>query len=148
MKPNESTVMKSKKNRGFTLIELMITVAIIGILSAIAYPSYIQYIVRANRSAAQSFMFAVANKQEQYLLDARSYAASVSALNLTQPAELSGKYLVTTTAVNTDTPPTYTVTATPQGSQASQDTKCATLTLSSAGAKSQSGSATAVSDCW
>jgi len=140
--------MKNTKHRGFTLIELMIAVAVIGILSAIAYPSYTQYIVRVNRSAAQSFMFAVANKQEQYLLDARSYASSISALNLTPPTELSGKYVVTTTPVNTDTPPTYTVTATPQGNQASKDTKCGTLTLSSAGVKSQSGTASAVSDCW
>lgn len=140
--------MNSSNSRGFTLIELMITVAIIGILSAVAYPSYTQYIVRANRSAAQSFMFSVANKQEQYMLDARSYASSVSALNLTQPSELSGKYVVTTTPANAATPPTYTVTATPQGNQAGKDTKCGTLTLTSAGAKSQSGTATAVSDCW
>ena len=63
------------RNSGFTLIELMITVAVIGILAAVAYPSYNDYLIRATRSAAQSFMLDVSNKEEQYLLDARIYAA-------------------------------------------------------------------------
>src|SRR5690242_3105801 len=59
------------RTHGFTLMELMITVVIIGILATIAYPSYTQYVIRSNRSAAQSFILGVANQQEQYNLDAR-----------------------------------------------------------------------------
>lgn len=140
--------MTRTQQRGFTLIELMITVAVVGILAAVAYPSYTQYIVRANRSAAQSFMFAVANKQEQYMLDARSYASSLVALNMTTPADVAAKYTITTTSDMATTPPSYLVTATPQGSQASNDTKCGTLTLNQLGVKTKSGTASAVSDCW
>ena len=57
-----------KDQRGFTLIELMVVVAIIGIVAAIAYPNYTQYTIRSNRSAAQSFILGVGNKQEQYIL--------------------------------------------------------------------------------
>ena len=140
---------------GFTLIELMITVAIIGILSAVAYPSYTQYIVRANRSAAQSFMFAVNNKQEQYMLDARKYAAGSTALvdmGMTVPADVSSRYTITVactmpTAVGNCTAsagaPTYLITGTPIGSQLIQDAKCGALTLSNLGAKTP-----ATSGCW
>lgn len=137
-----------KAQNGFTLIELMITVAIIGILSAIAYPSYTQYITKSNRAAAQGFMLTVASKQEQYMLDARSYAADMATLGYTAasiPTEVSKNYTVSVAAAAT--PPTYTVTAAPTGSQLSRDTKCGTLTLNQAGIKGKSGSGT-VADCW
>lgn len=137
-----------KAQNGFTLIELMITVAIVGILAAIAYPSYTQYIVKSNRSAAEGFMLTVAGKQEQYMLDARAYASSIAALGITSvPSEVSSHYTVTVAANNTATPPSYTVTATPTGSQATRDTKCATLTLDQTGGKGKSGTGT-LADCW
>jgi len=139
-----------KTQNGFTLIELMITVAIIGILSAIAYPSYTQYVVKSNRSAAEAFMLAVAGKQEQYMLDARLYATNMTALNITSiPSEVSRNYNVTVTANNAATPPTYTISAAPipGGSQATRDTICATLTLDQTGGKGISGTGP-LTNCW
>ncbi len=147
--------MRKGKQHGFTLIELMITVAVIGILAAVAYPSYTSYIVRANRSAAQSFMFAVNNKQEQYMLDARRYAAGATALadmGITVPADVSSRYTITVactmpTAVGNCTAlagaPTYLITGTPIGAQLASDTQCGTLTLSNLAAKTP-----ATSGCW
>ena len=118
--------------QGFSLLELMIVVVVIGILAAVAYPSYQDYVRRGNRSAAQSFMMTIAQRQEQYLLTNRSYAATTAALNLTQPNETSGKY---TFAINLPSATSYSITATPQGHQAVTG-KFGTLTLSSDGTKS------------
>lgn len=99
---------------GFTLIELMIVVTVIAVLAAIGYPSYQDYVIRANRSAAQQFMLNLANREEQYLLDARTYTATIGAsgLNLTAPPELGSRYTFAV-AVTAGPPPTYTITATP-----------------------------------
>ena len=74
MQPEKLIALKRAKF-GFTLIELMIVVAVIGILAAIAYPSYTNYTIRAKRSAAQAFMLNVASREEQTVLDLRSYVA-------------------------------------------------------------------------
>lgn len=123
------------KRTGFTLIELMVTVAVIGILAAIALPSYTQYLIRGSRAAAQSFMLDASNKQEQYLLDARTYAAPAnnaefSTLGLSVPAEVSAFYNL---SVASATATTYTLQAVPIAGtrQASDDT----LRLNQAGAK-------------
>lgn len=149
--------MSLVRQSGFTLIELMITVVVIAILAAVAYPSYQDYIVRSNRSAAQSFMYGVASKQEQYLLDARRYGATVTELAMTVPTEVSSKYNVTitctmpaaagscTAAAGT---PAYVITGTPIGSQLTGDTKCSVITLNQAGAKTESGTAASATDCW
>jgi type IV pilus assembly protein PilE len=137
-----------KKNRGFTLIELMITVAIMAILASVAYPAYTQYIVRANRSSAVSFVMDLASRQEQYNLDARLYTNQLSLLGAaTVPAEVSTQYNVTVAVDNTLAPPVYSVTATPSGTQLVQDTQCGTLNIDQTGLKTISGTGT-VSKCW
>lgn len=117
---------------GFTLTELLTVVVIIGILAAVAYPSYQNYIIRANRSAAQQFMLDIANREEQYMLDARVYTATIGAggLALTTPAQLTSRYTFAV-ALNAGPPPAYTITATAIGPQAGDGA----LTLASDGTK-------------
>jgi type IV pilus assembly protein PilE len=137
--------------RGFTLIELMITVAIIAILAAVAYPSYTRYIARAKRSAAASFMLNVQSKQEQFMLNSRSYfdvdgtaGKTWAARGITVPSEVSDNYTVTV-ALDAGPPPGYIITAVPKDAQAAVDAMCGNLVLNNTGAKSVSGTAT---DCW
>jgi type IV pilus assembly protein PilE len=71
--------MNSNKRNGFTLIELMITVAIIAILASIAFPSYRSYTIRSSRSAVQSELLQLSGLQEKIFLNSNSYAVSVTA---------------------------------------------------------------------
>ena len=106
--------------KGFTVVELLITLAIVGILTAIAFPSYQSHVRKGTRAAAQAEMMKIADRQAQYLLDARNYAvgsSALGALSVTLPNDVASKYTVTVTASDgtgtASTPPTYTITATP-----------------------------------
>ncbi len=67
------------KSKGFTLIELMVTVAIIGIISSIAYPSYVNYITRAKRTECRAALMQVMQQQERYFTQQNTYLAFTSA---------------------------------------------------------------------
>lgn len=124
--------------RGFTLIELMIVVAIVAILAAIAYPSYQSQVRKSRRAAAASFLMQVAGRQQQRMLDVRSYASTLADLNLSLPSEMTGHYTVAVAAAVG--PPSFTLTATAVGKQAA-DTGCGELTLTNTGVKSPT-------QCW
>jgi type IV pilus assembly protein PilE len=137
----------TKKQNGFTLIELMVVVAIIAILAAVSFPSYTKYVQRGNRAEGRAYLMDAAALLERYYSDNNRYAIATN----TMPAEVAaaagansetGKY---TGSMTVATPwQTYTITAT----QNFNDTDCGNLTLTQAGVKGRTGTAMSVEDCW
>lgn len=139
----------NKQHRGFTLIELMITVAILGILAAIVWPSYQEYVLRGNRTEGKSLLMDAAARQERYFAQNNTYvtsATTIGNLRLPNNNQSPNNFYVLTVAAGGNGEGPYKLTASPQGSQ-TRDTKCNVLTLTATGAKGASGSAGAT-DCW
>ncbi len=125
----------SSRNRGFTLMEVMIVVVVIGILAAIAFPSYQEHMRKGRRAAAQSHLMDVAQRQQQYLLDARSYAPDLTVLNVATPPAVLSYYNAPLISTPVGTRPTFTVTIAPKGPQ----TPDGDLSIDSAGLKTPPG---------
>jgi type IV pilus assembly protein PilE len=144
-----------KRQRGMNLIELLVVVAIVAILGAFAYPSYVQHIVDTKRTAATSMLLQVADRQQQFFMDNKTYAADLTNLGFganplvvgddgreVPAGDMESVYSVTLANVGVTT---YTATAAPLNGQLSRDTECGSLALDQSSNRTQSGAAT---DCW
>lgn len=131
-KPN----MNGKRERGFNLTELMVVVAAIGILAAIAYPSYQNYVRETRRAQAQAALTQASSQQEQYFLNFKNYAGAMTTMNMPTTTE-GGFYNL---AVDSASVTNFVLSATPVGIQTRDS--CGTLTLSKSGTK------TPATGCW
>ena len=143
--------------RGFTLIELMIAVAIIGILLRLALPAYQQSVMKSRRADAKTALLDLAQREERYLATANVYTTSAPALGYASTATVTSASPMTvqngsasfytievaTSASNS----AFTATAKPTGVQKTKDTQCQNFTIDNTGAQGVSGTGTAT-DCW
>ena len=148
--------MNMKKTQyGVTLLELLIVVAIVAIISAFAYPSYMQYVVSTKRTVATSALLRIADRQQQFFMDNKSFSNDLTALgfaanplvladtgNPTSAGSSDAIYSISLSNVGVTT---YTITSAPLHGQLSRDTDCASLTLDQAGAR---GNSAGGDDCW
>ena len=135
--------------RGFTLIELMITLAILAILVTVAYPSYTSQVTKSRRADGKAALMDAAARQERFYTENNTYTATMTDLGYAADPAISpdGHYAVAAAAGTTaDIATSYALTATPQGVQAS-DALCANLTINNVGTKGISGTST-VALCW
>ena len=146
---NRSSQVKSfrvKSSRGFTLIEIMITVAIIGILAAVALPAYQNYVLRAGRTEGQAALMDISARLEQYYLGNKTYTTDIAGNLNTNTTTESNRYDIDVQACPAGTIATcYLITATAVNAQAA-DATCTTLTLNSSDVKGATG--TDPDACW
>lgn len=145
-------MIKQCGNRGFTLIELMVAVAIVGILAAIAYPAYRNYVMESNRTDAQEALTRLAGMEETWYMSHNSYAGSSDIDQLGGSTSPQGYYTISVDDTSCGTAGTcFTATATPvpTGPQ-NDDTECAKLSIDQNGTKlaQTSGGASSTTTCW
>lgn len=136
----------SSRQRGYTLMELLLTVSIITIVTSIALPSYRQHVTRSHRGDAMSALLRVANAQEKFYLQNNTYTDTLADLNITSTANDYYGLTIDNADVNT-----FSASATPKpgGPQAGDD-QCATFAIDASGALSatDSGGGDNTNFCW
>jgi type IV pilus assembly protein PilE len=143
------------RTRGFTLVELMITLVVGAILVTIAVTSYTRQVRKSRRTEAKTVVLDLAGREERNYSTSNSYVAVPASLGYTGaafPIVVGNGYYninVAVVAAAPGVPTTFTITATPIGDQAN-DTKCASFTVTDQGVQSalDSGGADATIDCW
>ena len=140
------------RQSGFTLIELMIAVAIIAVLSAIAYPSYQAHIVKTRRVAASGCLLEAAQFMERFYTTNLKYDTDRSGAAVALPALQCNRDLQAfyTVGLRSTSASAYVVEAVPKGVQLAKDSACGTLAVDQTGAKFERGteSSAAGSVCW
>ena len=135
--------IKPRSLRGFTLIELMIVLAIVGILSAIAFPSYTRYVAKGKRAEARAALLESAQYMERQYSAQNAYSGTLpTRLRQVPVAPSTANYSLTVSA----TVSAYTLTATPVNAMVGD--ACGALVLNNAGQKSRTGTAMSDSECW
>lgn len=134
---------------GFTLIEVLIVVIIVGVLATVAINSYQDSVVRTRRTAAESCLLEQQQFMERFYTTNLRYDATAAGVALVLPpctagAEVNNFYNVTLSAV---TRTTFTLRAAPIGAQLAKDTRCGALTVDNTGNKTKSGTAS-LDECW
>lgn len=127
---------------GLTLIELMVTVSIIAIIAAVAFPAYERQSLKAKRTDGIGLLMEIASKQERYIVDHGAFATTLSGLGYSSGLTSKGYYEVSLVTSNNDQ--SYLLTANPQGGQA--DDACGKLYLDNTG--NRTWSETSVENCW
>ncbi len=143
--------MNNKKQSGFTLIEMMIVIAIIGIIAAFAYPNYVEQVRKSKRSDAKVALQQVAQRQESFYARSLAYATSLTALGYATDTIDSPEREYRITLLPVATAQTFTLTATPGTSSGQQhDQQCATFSLDQMGRKTaaDSNSTNTSRVCW
>lgn len=144
-----ASLRRGGRATGFTLIELMIAVGIVGILAAIAYPSYADSVRKSKRGHAKAALVELAQRAERYRTVNNSFegfGATLDTEDLVSPHPDEGSAAYTLAFTPNDDNTGYVLSAEPQGAQTA-DVRCMTLTLDQAGQKGESGTGT-VADCW
>lgn len=128
--------MERTEQRGFSLIELMIAILIIGVLAAIALPNYQAYLIKSARTAAQAQMIDIANREQQFLVANRAYVnkTAMEASGFSLEERVSSRYTYDIT-VGSGAVPSFTITFTAKGAQLDDGD----LKLNSAGLKEPAG---------
>jgi len=134
---------KARLANGFTLIELMITVAVVAILAAVAMPSYTEHIMRSHRSNARTTLLGAAQWMERAATVRGSYPVTGSVTSGILNVE-GNRYTVTFTA----TGQTFSFTASPLPGTAQINDKCGSLSIDQAGTKSVTGASLSAAECW
>lgn len=136
-------ILFMKITTGFTLIELLIVLAIVGILAAIIFPSYNYYLVKIRRSNAESVLYDISARLEEFYAANNTYSGATLS-DLDANLDAAKDYYDFDISANATT---YMISAVPIGTQAKDDDLCQTLQLNQNGEKSVTGSGE-INDCW